>query len=441
MSRLTGSEARGLMEAYNAVYAPLEKTDQENAEQLDEVVLKGYDGKPISPTPTLSPIFQRKSSDAAKLADDERRTPRDEFAGARNNTIVNRKPAPTGQTVAAAGGKGGSVTVGTKYAATQGGVQGNVTYDASGKKTFTPNTAATPPKPTGTPAPTGTPPSTPAKPTPMDQFAKANPKLAAAAAERARIRGTSQTDNPLMKDMRDRLPLTPSVQSPTLAKDLGSGGGNQSLLNNPNAAKAAPPKPAATPSTSVGFNAPRAGSPPPSAAYTGPGPKLDAATPATPAAAPNKSAGNTPRKQTQTQSFDLFDVIKGHLLDEGYADNEDAALAIMANMSEDWKQSIVEQEGFRSDGRYQLPDGRHMGPIPGAIRALFTGNLPKSRTYVPPSTQTPTNRAPSIPASKGDDGQLTDFGKGGGKEKMKRTGMTVGQVERLGRRNMGDYSN
>jgi len=42
------------------------------------------------------------------------------------------------------------------------------------------------------------------------------------------------------------------------------------------------------------------------------------------------------------QSFDLFDVIKGHLLDEGYADTEDAALAIMANMSEEWKQSILE---------------------------------------------------------------------------------------------------
>jgi len=141
------------------------------------------------------------------------------------------------------------------------------------------------------------------------------------------------------------------------------------------------------------------------------------------------------------EGVDLFDYLLEYLVAEGYADTNKAALAIMANMSEEWKESIVEQEGFRRDGRYQLPDGSHMGPIPGAIRALFTGNLPKSRTYVPPSTQTPTNRAPSIPASKGDDGQLTDFGKGGGKEKMKRTGMTVGQVERLGRRNMGDYSN
>jgi len=38
----------------------------------------------------------------------------------------------------------------------------------------------------------------------------------------------------------------------------------------------------------------------------------------------------------------VFDIVKGHLLDEGYADTEQAALAIMANMSEEWKQSIVE---------------------------------------------------------------------------------------------------
>jgi len=42
-------------------------------------------------------------------------------------------------------------------------------------------------------------------------------------------------------------------------------------------------------------------------------------------------------------SADLFDIVKGHLMSEGYADTEEAALAIMANMSEEWRQSIVEQ--------------------------------------------------------------------------------------------------
>ena len=158
-------------------------------------------------------------------------------------------------------------------------------------------TATATPRPTATPAASG-PKSTPTAPTAptkpagsaMDQFAKANPRLAAAQAEKDRIRGTSQSDNPLMKDMKDRMPMTPSVQSPTLAKDLGGGSGNQSLLDNPNASKA-----------------------------------------------------TTPKKTPITSGFDMFDVVKGYLIGEGYADTEEAALAIMANMSEDWKYSILSE--------------------------------------------------------------------------------------------------
>lgn len=79
-------------------------------------------------------------------------------------------------------------------------------------------------------------------------WAKANPKLAAAYAERQRIRGTAQTDNPMIDSgMRSRMQLTPSVQSPTLQKDLGNlAGSNTRLTQNPNAAIAATPKPTAT---------------------------------------------------------------------------------------------------------------------------------------------------------------------------------------------------
>lgn len=42
------------------------------------------------------------------------------------------------------------------------------------------------------------------------------------------------------------------------------------------------------------------------------------------------------------EDVDLFDIIKGHLIDEGFADTEEAALAIMVNMSEGWKESITE---------------------------------------------------------------------------------------------------
>jgi hypothetical protein len=93
----------------------------------------------------------------------------------------------------------------------------------------------------------------------MDQFAKANPKLAASAAERDRTRGTSATTNPLMKDMKSRLPA-PKTPSPTTAK--------------------------------TGFDLAKKGV--------------------------NLAAG-----------FDMFDVVKGYLIGEGYADTEEAALVIM----------------------------------------------------------------------------------------------------------------
>ena len=47
-------------------------------------------------------------------------------------------------------------------------------------------------------------------------------------------------------------------------------------------------------------------------------------------------------KEKPVKEENLFDIIKGHLMSEGYADTEEAALKIMANMSEEWRQSIVE---------------------------------------------------------------------------------------------------
>ncbi len=55
----------------------------------------------------------------------------------------------------------------------------------------------------------------------------------------------------------------------------------------------------------------------------------------------NKARGSS-KPGSIVSGFDLFDVVKGYLLGEGYADTEEAALVIMANMSEEWKQSIVE---------------------------------------------------------------------------------------------------
>jgi hypothetical protein len=52
-----------------------------------------------------------------------------------------------------------------------------------------------------------------------------------------------------------------------------------------------------------------------------------------------KTLGQSP---AHNEEVDLYDIILSHLLDEGYADTEQAAEAIMVNMSEDWRESIVE---------------------------------------------------------------------------------------------------
>jgi hypothetical protein len=44
------------------------------------------------------------------------------------------------------------------------------------------------------------------------------------------------------------------------------------------------------------------------------------------------------------EDYDIYDIILSHLLDEGYADTNENALVIMANMSEEWRENIIEQQ-------------------------------------------------------------------------------------------------
>ena len=56
------------------------------------------------------------------------------------------------------------------------------------------------------------------------------------------------------------------------------------------------------------------------------------------------------RSGSLPESYDLYDIILSHLIDEGYADTEDAAEAIMVNMSEEWKEDIIVEAG-KNDAR------------------------------------------------------------------------------------------
>ena len=52
----------------------------------------------------------------------------------------------------------------------------------------------------------------------------------------------------------------------------------------------------------------------------------------------------------QDYEYDMFDAILEHLIAEGYADTNESALVIMANMSEEWRESIVEATVLAAKG-------------------------------------------------------------------------------------------
>ena len=282
MSRLTGSDALGLYEAYQAVYNPQELTEEQVWEEVEywvnDLIEEGYDlsdytweemyesyleeaGMDVFSTPAMK---KAQVNQALSVFNPQKSKPKPDAITSFTNSPAVQK-AQKGREVRAAqdlfGIKQKPVTKVNPTTPTAKPTP-TATTPAARPAAAAPKPAASAAAPK--PAPAATTPA--AKPSPMQQFAAANPKLAASAAERDRTRGTSATTNPLMKDMKSRLPA-PKTPSPSTAK--------------------------------TGFDL--------------------------------------------AASFDMFDVVKGYLIGEGYADTEEAALAIMINMSEEWKQSIIEE--------------------------------------------------------------------------------------------------
>ena len=84
---------------------------------------------------------------------------------------------------------------------------------------------------------------------------------------------------------------------------------------------------------------------------------------------------------TQREEYDLYDIILSHLLDEGYAETIESAEAIMVNMSEEWRDDIIEKSGEQP-----LPYGRMMkksdelankGEGKRAAKIYLAANAPK----------------------------------------------------------------
>lgn len=63
----------------------------------------------------------------------------------------------------------------------------------------------------------------------------------------------------------------------------------------------------------------------------------------------NSGTGNKAKRRAEAlkkEEVDIYDIILSHLLDEGYAETQEAAESIMVNMSEEWRDSIVEADSL-----------------------------------------------------------------------------------------------
>jgi hypothetical protein len=62
------------------------------------------------------------------------------------------------------------------------------------------------------------------------------------------------------------------------------------------------------------------------------------------------------------EEVEIFDVVLEYLVAEGYADTNESALVIMANMSEEWRESIMElYKGKHGQSEKEYMDGRSQG--------------------------------------------------------------------------------
>ncbi len=271
MDRITSSQVSDLMEAYAAVYAPQEITEEQVWEEVESwvnsLVEEGYDLSEYTWEDMyehyLNEMGQRMTTGQATAPKAAPAKPQPQLSGLTigpGGFRINNKPVQTGM---------------------------SPIFQRPGQAPTRPAAPVTRPA-----APAARPAAPAARPAATARPAAPAPKAAPAA-----------------PSIERRIPTSAELRQAQQARTAGSNLTGTGALASKPAAPAAAPAPAATPA---------------------------------PAAKP--SLQQSIRNRRLNMDLDLFDVIKGHLLDEGYADTEEAALKIMANMSEEWKQSILESD-------------------------------------------------------------------------------------------------
>jgi hypothetical protein len=330
MSRLTGVDAYGLMEAYQAVYAPQELTEEQVWEEVEEwvnsLLEEGYDLSDY----TWEEMYESYLSEMGQTR-----------TTGQNSSVFT---LPTSPSAGSAGGSGSGGRRGSgsspsspgsaKVAPTSSNYQSrfagarDAAFDKAQNIKGSPVVGSKPAAAAtkaATPAPTAARPSGGAPRPSAGAPAKVSPTPAKPATPATGMLGKTSFER--------RTPTSAELKAAQAAR--ASGASPEKALQAAKSAGGALQQTAAKV-----MEKPPAFSPTPAAAKTTP-------TPSTPKA---PTLGSK-KPGSMVSHFDPFDVIKGHLLDEGYADTNEAALAIMANMSEEWKQSIVEGEENKEDSQ------------------------------------------------------------------------------------------
>jgi hypothetical protein len=104
-------------------------------------------------------------------------------------------------------------------------------------------------------------------------------------------------------------------------------------------------------------------------------------------------AALTPNERKQlNMEFDFYDLVLSHLLDEGYADTNENALVIMTNMSEGWKDNILEarvDDSLSDEEKQDARNKRSGGQSDFTRRNLTKAGRGKSPKGLKPVETTP----------------------------------------------------
>jgi len=363
---------KGLMEAYVAMNASHEENISEEVEQIDEYAAGSVPGSGGAVTMYSRPIANTGSSYQSRFARPRNAGTPETYGGGRSATRTVRPqvgglPSNYRGQELQAGARAAASQVGTPR---QGSAGTGAAPSAAARPATTPRPSATPPatpRPSATApasasagskvAPSGSTPATkPAAPKgdAMSQWAAANPKLAAAKAERDRTRGTSATTNPLMKDMKSSLPA-PKAPSPTTTStafksstpSLGSSSSAVQSAGSSAGAKAFPVKPATSSQATSATTKPVA----PEVKAT----NTAAAAPKPITPNPSGGAKSEPMKvKPLGEEIDIFDTVLEYLISEGYAETVAEAEYLMTTLDIDVIDNIVEAKYGTKAGRKKL---------------------------------------------------------------------------------------